>query len=123
VARTDFKSVAEYIASQPRASRGVLRRVREVIRKAVPRAEEVISYQMPAYKLDGRILIYFAGWKNHYSIYPATKPLVDAFKDELAPYEVNNKGTVRFPLTGRVPARLIGAIARYRAKQIARKDR
>ncbi len=62
--------------------------MRSAIRKAVPGAEEVISYQIPAYKLHGRAVLYFAGWKQHYSLYPATDRLVAAFKDELAPYEV-----------------------------------
>jgi len=121
VARTDFKSVSEYIASQPTEARTVLKRVRSAIRKALPRAEETISYQIPAYKLNGRALIYFAGWKRHYSLYPATRPLVAAFKNELAPYEVNDKGTIRFPLSEPVPVRLIEAIAKFRAKEVAEK--
>ena len=84
----------------------------------MPQAEEVISYQIPAYKLNGRVVIYFAGWKHHYSIYPATKRLVSAFQDELAPYEVNNKGTVRFPLAEPVPVKLIAALAKFRAKEV-----
>ena len=88
------------------------------MRKALPKAEEVISYQIPAYKLDGRVVAYFAGWKEHYSIYPAQRRLVAAFKERLAPYEVNNKGTIRFPLSERVPVGLIEAIARFRAKEV-----
>jgi uncharacterized protein YdhG (YjbR/CyaY superfamily) len=123
MAKTDYKSVSEYIASQPRAVRGVLQRVRSTIRKAVPGADEVISYQIPAYKLHGRVMIYFAGWKQHYSIYPANARLVAAFKDELAPYEVNNKGTIRFPLSKRVPVRLIAGIAKFRAKEVAEREK
>ena len=119
MARTNFTSVAEYIAMQPKEARGVLKRVREVIRKAVPKAEEVISYQIPAYKVNGRVFIYFAGWKQHYSIYPATKRLVTAFKKELGPYEVNDKGTIRFPLSEPVPVKLIAAIAKFRAQEVA----
>jgi uncharacterized protein YdhG (YjbR/CyaY superfamily) len=91
MAKTDFKSVGEYIASQPEAVQGVLKRVRSTIRKAVPGAEEVI----PTYKLHGGPVVYFAGWRRHYSLYPATNHLVAAFKDDLVPYEVN-KGTIRF---------------------------
>ena len=86
MAKTDFKSIDEYIKSQPSAVQTVLKRVRSTIRKAVPKAEEVISYQIPAYKLQGRPLLYFAGWKEHYSLYPSNARLVAAFKDELAPY-------------------------------------
>jgi len=97
----------------------MLERVRSAIRRALPRAEEAISYQIPAYKLDGRTIIYFAGWKQHYSIYPANARLVAAFRKELVPYEVNEKGTIRFPLSGRVPAGLIARIAKFRARDIA----
>jgi uncharacterized protein YdhG (YjbR/CyaY superfamily) len=86
----------------------------------VPRAEEVISYQIAAYKLDGRTIIYFAGWKEHYSLYPANDRLVSAFKEDLEPYEVNNKGTVRFPLSKPVPVKLIEGIAKFRAKEVGR---
>ena len=72
--------------------------------------------QIPTFKLHGSYVVYFAGWKQHYSLYPASSQLVAAFKDELAPYEVN-KGTIRFPLSGTVPVKLIGGIARFLAKE------
>jgi uncharacterized protein YdhG (YjbR/CyaY superfamily) len=71
---------------------------------------------MPTYKLKGSPVLYFAGWKRHYSLYPATDHVVEAFKDELAPYEVN-KGTIRFPLTEPVPVKLIERIATFRSKE------
>ena len=64
-------------------------------------------------------MIYFAGWREHFSIYPATKPIVAAFKKELAPYEVNDKGTIRFPLAEPVPVKLIARLAKFRAKEVA----
>jgi uncharacterized protein YdhG (YjbR/CyaY superfamily) len=118
MARTDFKSVDEYITSHPEAARGALQRVRSAIRKAVPGAEEVISYQIPAYKLPGGPVLYFAGWRNHYSLYPATDQVVAAFADDLARYEVN-KRTIRFPLSQPVPVKLIERIAKFRAKEVA----
>ena len=118
MAKADFKSVDGYIASHPEAVQKILGRVRGAIRKAVPAAEEVVSYKIPTYKLHGSAVIYFAGWKQHYSLYPATGRVVAAFKDELAPYEVS-KGTIRFPLSARVPVRLIGRIAKFRAKEVA----
>jgi uncharacterized protein YdhG (YjbR/CyaY superfamily) len=84
MAKTDFKSVDEYIATHPEDVQTILQRVRSTIRKAVPGAEEVISYQIPAYKLHGGPVLYFAGWKQHYSLYPATDHLVEGFKDDLA---------------------------------------
>jgi uncharacterized protein YdhG (YjbR/CyaY superfamily) len=116
VAKTDFKSVDEYIAAQPEASQGVLERVRSSIRKAMPTAEEVISYKIPAYRLKGGPVLWFAGWKRHYSLYPAGDRLVAAFRDELAAYELS-KGTIRFPLSEPVPEKLIEGIAKFRAKE------
>jgi uncharacterized protein YdhG (YjbR/CyaY superfamily) len=116
VAKTDFKSIDEYIATRPPDVQAILQRVRSTIRKAVPNAEEAISYQIPTFKLHGTYVVYFAGWKRHYSLYPASRTLVAAFKDDLAPYEVN-KGTIRFPLSKAVPVGLIGAIAKFMAKE------
>jgi len=95
----------------------VLQTVRRAIRKAVPKADEVISYQIAAYKLEGGTVLYFAGWKKHYSLYPANARLVAAFKKELAPYEVNDKGTIRFPLDKPVPVTLIARLAKFRARE------
>jgi uncharacterized protein YdhG (YjbR/CyaY superfamily) len=118
MAKSEFKSVSHYIGSQPEGAQGTLRRVRSAIRKAVPRAKESISYGMPTYKLYGDTVLHFAGGKQHYSLYPATRQVVAAFKDDLAPYEVN-KGTIRFPLSQPVPARLIARIAQFRAMEVA----
>jgi uncharacterized protein YdhG (YjbR/CyaY superfamily) len=122
MAKTGFKSVDEYIAAQPEARRDVLGRVRNAIREAVPGAEETISYKMATYKLHGEPVLYFAGWKEHYSLYPAGERIVAAFKDELASYEVN-KGTIRFPLSQPVPTKLIGGIAKLRAREIAEREK
>jgi uncharacterized protein YdhG (YjbR/CyaY superfamily) len=118
MAKTNFTSVEEYIATFPEDVQATLQRVRSAIRKAVPGAEEGISYQIPAYKLDAGAVLYFAGWKRHYSLYPATGDVVEALKDDLAPYEVE-KGTIRFPLSQPVPDRLIERIAELRAKEAA----
>jgi uncharacterized protein YdhG (YjbR/CyaY superfamily) len=117
-----FKSVDEYIASQPEAVQRVLNRVRSTIRKAVPGAEEMLSYKIPTYKLNGRPVLYFAGWRQHYSLYPSNNHLVAAFKDELAPYEIS-KGTIRFPLSEPVPVKLIEGIAKFRAKEVAGREK
>ena len=116
MARPVFQSVDDYIAAQPEAMQPNLRRVRGAIRKALPEAEEAISYGIPAYKLHGRPVVYFAGWKQHYSLYPVTADVVAAFRDELAPYELG-KGTLRLPLSARVPVNLIGRIVKFRAVQ------
>ena len=116
------KSVDEYIAAQPAAAQAILGRVRSAIRKAIPRAEETISYKIPAYKLHNRPVLYFAGWKQHYSLYPATERVVAALKAELAPYEIK-KGTIRFPLSQPVPVTLITRIAKFRAKEVAEREK
>ena len=118
MAKTDFRSVEEYLATHSGKVQAILRRVRNTIRRAVPGAEEVISYQIPTYRLPGGPVLYFAGWKHHYSLYPVTAHLVAAFKDDLAPYKVS-KGTIRFPPSEPVPVRLIERIARFRAKETA----
>jgi uncharacterized protein YdhG (YjbR/CyaY superfamily) len=118
MAKTDYKSVDDYIAARPEAMRGILEEVRGIIRKTLPKAEEVISYQIPAHKIDDPAVIYLAGWKEHYSLYPASKTLVAALKMELAAYDVE-KGTMRFPLDKPVPRSLTAAIARTRAEEVA----
>ena len=116
MAKTDFQSVDEYLATQPPATRAVLERVRSIIRKAVPDAVEVISYQIPAYKVNGAAVIYFAGWKEHWSLYPATGDVAVVLKKEFAKYKVT-KGTVRFPLSSAVPVKLVARFAKLRAQE------
>ena len=122
MAKTDFKSVDEYIATHPPDVQAILRRVRSILRRALPGAEEVISYQIPTYKRDGAYVVYFAGWKRHYSLYPVTDRVVAALGDELAPYELS-KGTVRFPLSRPVPVKLVERIAKLLAKEAAERAR
>jgi uncharacterized protein YdhG (YjbR/CyaY superfamily) len=114
--KTHFMSVDDYIDAQPDHVRGVLNRVRSIIRKALPKAEELISYQIPAYKMHGERVLFFAGWKHHYSLYPAGEHLVAAFKGELARYKIS-KGTIWFPLSEPIPVKLIERIAKFRAKE------
>jgi uncharacterized protein YdhG (YjbR/CyaY superfamily) len=122
MAKISFKSVDEYVAAQPEESLAALGLVRSTIRKALPGAEETISYNMPAYKLHGAPVLYFAGWNRHYSLHPASESLVEAFKNELASHTIS-KGTIRFPLSEPVPVKLIGRIAKFRAKEAADRQR
>lgn len=84
----NVRTVEEYIAAQSNAAQRALELVRQAIRAAAPEAEELISYKMPAYKLHGADLLHFAGWKSHFSLYLASRGIVEAFHDELAPYAV-----------------------------------
>ena len=112
------KSVDEYIAAQPEAVGTKLEQVRVAIRNAVPEAVEGIGYHMPGYKLHGKPMLYFAGFKEHYSLFAASGTFFAALEDELKGYELR-KGTVNFPLTKPVPVKLISRIAKLRAAGIA----
>jgi uncharacterized protein YdhG (YjbR/CyaY superfamily) len=109
-------NIDDYIAGFPPDTKKTLERVRTLIRNAVPNAEETISYQIPAFKVGGRVAIYFAAWKEHYSLYPAGEALVQKLGTELSRYEVT-KGTIRFPLSEPVPAKLIEQIAQFKAEE------
>jgi uncharacterized protein YdhG (YjbR/CyaY superfamily) len=122
MAKSSLKTVDDYIASQPEAAQPALTQVRNAIRKALPSAEEVISYNIPTYKLDGAMVIYFAGWKQHYSLYPAGARLLAAFKDDLAAYEIN-KSTIRFALSAPVPVQLIQRIVKFRVTETADREK
>jgi uncharacterized protein YdhG (YjbR/CyaY superfamily) len=115
------KSVDEYIAAQPEAVRPKLEQVRATIRRAVPEAVEGIGYRMPGYKLRGKPMLYFAGFKEHYSLFAASGTFFAALEDELKGYELR-KGSVHFPLTKPVPVKLISRIAKLRAAGIAAAD-
>lgn len=108
------KNVDEYVSAQPKAVQAALNKLRSTIRSAAPEAEEVISYQMPAYKHYG-MLVYFAVWPGHIGFYP-TPGGIEAFKKELAAYEMS-KGTVKFPLDSTIPYSLITKIVKYRVKE------
>ena len=114
MAKTAPRSVEDYIADQPEPVQAILRRVRGTIRRALPRAEEAISYQIPTYRLHGTYVIYFAAWKGHYSLYPVSEAVAAPLKMDLAGYTLS-KGTIRFPFSEPVPVRLIARLARLLA--------
>jgi uncharacterized protein YdhG (YjbR/CyaY superfamily) len=119
--KVQFTSIDEYIKTFPEDVQIILEKIRQTIHKAEPDAIETISYQMPAFKLEGRVLVYFAGWKNHIGFYP-TPSGTAAFKKELSRYG-GAKGSVKFPIDKPIPFDLIGKIVRYRVKENARKKR
>jgi uncharacterized protein YdhG (YjbR/CyaY superfamily) len=114
----DSGAVDDYIARYPPKQRVVLRGVRRIIRKALPEAGEAIGYGIPAFKLYGTYVVYLAGWKDHFSLYPATDKLVTALKGQLAPYRVR-KGTIRFSWSEPIPQKLIERIAKGLAREAA----
>ena len=113
--KKQFKTIDDYIKTFPEDVQAILQKMRQTIRKAAPQAEEAISYQMPTFKLNGKNLVHFAGYKNHIGFYPI--PLgTEAFKKELAPYK-QGKGSVQFPLDKPIPYDLVKKIVRYRIKE------
>jgi uncharacterized protein YdhG (YjbR/CyaY superfamily) len=108
------KNVDEYIALQPTEVREKLEKLRQAIKKAAPKAEEVISYMMPAYKFHG-VLVYFGAHKTHIGFYPTGRG-ISAFQKELSAYE-GSKGTVRFPIDKSLPLGLISEIVKFRVKE------
>src|SRR5258708_39573473 len=119
---TDYKSEDAPISTFPKGVQATLQGAPRPIRKAVPAADEVVGYQIPGYKLRGARVIYFAGWKEHYSLYPVSAGLVKSFKATLPPHEVR-KDTLRLPLSKPVPVKLIEHIAKTRAKEAAKSSR
>jgi uncharacterized protein YdhG (YjbR/CyaY superfamily) len=116
----DFPSVDDYIAAQPPHARPVLERVRATVRRALPGATEGISYQIPVVKLDGRMVLYFAGFERHYSLYPATARVLAALGEDLGA-SVHGRATIRFPYDT-VPVRLIARFAKLRAAEVAERE-
>jgi uncharacterized protein YdhG (YjbR/CyaY superfamily) len=110
--KTGVHSVDEYIATFPEETQKLLSEVRAAVRAAAPDASEKISYGIAAFELNGKYFIYFAGWKNHISIYPIPSGS-DAFNKKVSQY-ADGKGTLKFPLDEPLPKRLISQIIKYR---------
>ncbi len=112
-------TIDEYLQKAPSETVAVLQKIRETIHHAVPEAQEAISYGMPAFKLRGKTLVYFAAWQHHIGFY-ATPAGNEAFRKELSPYQ-GAKGSVKFPLDQPMPYNLIAQIAKFRAQEITGK--
>ena len=112
--RKTFKNIDEYFSSVPEEVRHILQQIRETIHKAAPKAEEVISYNIPAFK-QNNVLVYFAAFKDHIGFFPTSKPIV-VFKKELSKYKTS-KGTIQFPLNKKIPLGLISKITKFRLRE------
>jgi uncharacterized protein YdhG (YjbR/CyaY superfamily) len=113
---TKFKTTEEYLATVPDSSLEKAHEIREIIRKAVPKATEVISYNIPAFKLN-KVLVWFAGYKEHIGFYPGGTA-IHVFQDDLSAFKTS-KGAIQFPLDKPLPAGLIKKIVKYRVKELA----
>ena len=109
------KDVDGYLARVTPEARAALEKLRKTIKALVPNAVEVISYQVPTFKLDGRMLVSYAAFKNHCSFFPGAAP-IKAHEDDLRGY-VTSKGTIRFPTDKPLPATLVKKLVNTRIKE------
>jgi uncharacterized protein YdhG (YjbR/CyaY superfamily) len=114
ISKPEIKDAAEYIAFFPASTQKLLKQLRTTIRKAAPVAEEVISYQMPAYKFHG-VLVYFAAYEHHIGFYPGASGIAN-FQKEIAGYK-HAKGSVQFPLDKPLPLELVKQIVAFRIQE------
>src|SRR5512139_3220544 len=117
--KTTPKSIDEYLARLSDDKRAALESLRESIRAALPDAEECISYQMPAFRLHGKVLVWFGAGANHCAFYPGA--VVEEFSDELSGYETS-KGTIRFQPDDPLPKTLVRRIVNARIARNARRS-
>jgi uncharacterized protein YdhG (YjbR/CyaY superfamily) len=115
-----YTSIDEYIATFPVNTQKKLKELRKIIKERVPEAQEKISYQMPAFYLNGN-LVYFAGYSKHIGLYPAPSG-IKTFEKELSKYK-HAKGSVQFPLDEPLPIELIKKIVKFRVKENLKKKK
>lgn len=107
------KTIDEYLAALSDDTRAALEKLRKVIRAVAPRAEECISYQLAAFRLDGKMLVAMGATSSHCAFYPMSAATVKAHRDELKGYDTS-KGTIRFPADNPLPAALVRKLVRAR---------
>ncbi len=109
-----FKTVDQYLSGLPQNVRDILEGLKKTIKQAAPQAEEVISYNIPAFKLKG-MLVWYAAYKEHIGFYPTSSP-IKVFKEELAGYKTS-KGAIQFPIDKDIPTTLVKKIVKYRVHE------
>jgi uncharacterized protein YdhG (YjbR/CyaY superfamily) len=114
--------VEDYLAALPEDQRAALEMLRKTIRDAAPEATETISYQMPTFKDRGRVLVYYAAFKDHCSLFPASEAVMEALGEELKPY-FSGKGTLRFTPDKPIPVALVKKIVKARIEKNAARGR
>ena len=115
------ETIDEYLAPLSSDKRAALEKLRRAIKAAAPKAEECISYELPTFRLEGRMLVSFAAWANHCAFYAGVHPL-KAHKDELKGYDTS-KGTLRFQPDSPLPATLVRKLVKTRIAERAKKTR
>ncbi len=109
----------DYLAVQSPAARKQLTRFRRLVRATVPGAVDAFSYGIPGFRLQGKVLVWYAGWKAHWSIYPITSAIQRTFARDLKPYP-RSRGTIRFPLDQPMPIALVTRLLKARAREASR---
>src|SRR3990172_3312883 len=112
------KTIDEYLAALSDDKRAALEKLRKTIRALAPKAEECISYQLPVFRLNGRMLVAFGATANHCAFYPMSSSTVEAHKDELKDYDTS-KGTIRFQADSPLPAALVRKLVKARIAENA----
>lgn len=113
---TGAGTVEEYLAALPDGRRAAMEAMRRTIRGAAPDAIELISYQMPAFRTHGRFLVSYAAFKHHYSLFPASEPVVAELGSDIEPY-LSGRGTIRFPASEAIPLELVARIVAIRVRE------
>jgi uncharacterized protein YdhG (YjbR/CyaY superfamily) len=117
--KNKIRDVDHYFSQLPATAKETLAKLRQTIKSVVPDADEVISYEMPAFKYRGRILVWYAGFREHCSLFP-TAAVIDAHQSDLKAYETS-KGTIRFPVSKPLPATLVKRLVKTRVKNLLAK--
>jgi uncharacterized protein YdhG (YjbR/CyaY superfamily) len=115
------QTIDDYLAPLSKDKRAALEKLRRDIKSAAPKAEECISYQLPSFRLDGRMLASFGAWADHCAFYPGAFP-IEANKKELKAYDTS-KGTIRFRVDNPLPATLVRKLIKSRIAERAAKPR
>jgi len=115
-----YKNIDDYIAEFPSNIAQILNEIRQVIQQSAPQAMEAISYNMPAFKMNKKVLVYFAAYKNHIGFY-ALPSGNNAFQQDLKKYKTG-KGSIQFPLEEKMPVELIQKIIKFRLKEVTDKN-
>ncbi len=110
-----YSNVASYIDAQPERWRTALLQIHQIIREVAPKAEETISYGMPAFHYHGP-LVYFGAFKNHVSFFPGSASVIETFKTGLAQYKIS-KGSIQFTTDQPIPSKILKKIVTLRMKQ------
>lgn len=111
-----YPTIEGYISAQPPDVAKALNRLQQLVEKTAPAAVPCISYGMPAYRYKGRMLLYFAAFTNHCSLFPGSKDVLTVFEKELKSFKTHN-GTIQFTVSKPLPATLVQQIIRYRMQQ------